>query len=320
MIYIIKGKEELLIREQINKICSQNDVEIIRFDGNDKSFSLPAILSSCMEKSLFASKNIVLVRDPSFLIEKYDDSVLEPLFTYVSSPAYDTDLVLYTLDNKFNTKLKAYRNVATNAEVLNFEAYDYRQFNSYVTYEIGKAGIDISDDASNLLNQLCRKSVTLFMQNLEVLKNYPEKINSEVVAKLCTASDDINSFELINAITNNDLSKAISLERTMLGENDSVLSIIGLLAAQLRFLYHFSYLLNGGYKKSEIQEELKIENYRYTKSLETLQKLKMEQIIKLLEELSKLEIECKSDFSLKDSSRFELFIIKLLKKNIYASN
>lgn len=320
MIYVIKGKEEILIRQQIDKICSQVDIEIIRFDGSDKTFSLQVMLDTCMERSLFASKNIILVKDPYFLIDKCDDNALLPLTNYIISPNYDTDLVLYTYDNKFNTKLKAYKSVCSNAQLFTFDTYDYKQFNNYVDYEINKANLNISKDAINLLNQICRRNVTLFMQNLEVLKNYPDKIDTDVINKLCTASDDINSFELINAITNNNLSKAISLERLLINENGDVLSVIGLLSAQLRFLYHFAYLLDRGYKKNDILEELKIENYRYSKSMETLDNLKMKQIIRLLEDLSKLDIECKSDYTLKDTSRLELFIINLLKNNIYASN
>ncbi len=320
MIYVIKGSEELAIRKQIDKICQGEDLDIVRISGDDE-FLIDEIIDACNGKSLFASKSIVLVKDPYFLINKVDENKLEKFYKYLENPAYDSDLVLYSLEDKFNTKLKAYNKVKSNAELFNFEEYDRKQFNSFAYYELNASKLDINKEAVYLLIDICRNDSSLFMQNIEVLKNYPGKIDSDVINKLCTASDDINSFDLINAITDNDLDKAINLERTMLeNSDDGILGIISLLAGQLRFLYQFSYLLSKNYDKKAILDEMKMSDYRYSKSLETIKKLKMPQILEMLKSLSDLDIACKSDFSLKDSSKFELLIIQLLMKREYARN
>lgn len=320
MIYVIKGEEELFIKQKINSFLNEEDVEIVKLDGTSKDFSIQEMLNACMENSLFGSKNVVLVKDPPFLIRKIDDNQLVDLMNYISNPEYETDLIFYTYEDKFNAKLKSYKSVLSNAELLDYRTYDYKEFNNYVYEQVSKAKLDINSDALGILNQICKRSATLLQQNIEVLKNYPEKITVQAVQKLCTSSDDNDSFELINAITNKDISKTIYLQRKMLSENDSVLSVIGLLAAQLRFLYHLSYLNDNGYRKADILDELKIQEYRYTKSMETIRKLSRNQIIDLLSQLSDLDIKCKSDYSIPDSSRFELFILQLLKKGTYAGN
>lgn len=320
MIYVIKGSEELAIRKQIDKICEGEDLDVVRINGDDE-FLIDEIIDACNGKSLFASKSIVLVKDPYFLINKVDENKLEKFYKYLENPAYDSDLVLYSLEDKINTKLKAYKKVIENAELFNFEEYDRKQFNSFAYYELNVSKLDINKDAANLLIDICRNNSSLFMQNIEVLKNYPGKIDNDVVNRLCTASDDINSFDLINAITDNDLDKAINLERIMLDKSDNgILGIIALLSGQLRFLYQFSYLLSKNYDKKAILDEMKMSDYRYSKSLETIKKLKMPQILEMLKSLSDLDIACKSDFSLKDSSKFELLIIQLLMKREYARN
>lgn len=320
MIYVIKGSEELAIRKQIDKICQGEDLDIVRISGDDE-FLIDEIIDACNGKSLFASKSIVLVKDPYFLINKVDENKIEKFYKYLENPAYDSDLVLYSLEDKINTKLKAYKKVIENAELFNFEEYDRKQFNSFAYYELNASKLDINKEAVYLLIDICRNDSSLFMQNIDVLKNYPGKIDSDVINKLCTASDDINSFDLINAITDNDLDKTINLERIMLeNSDDGILGIISLLAGQLRFLYQFSYLLSKNYDKKTILDEMKMSDYRYSKSLETIKKLKMPQILEMLKSLSDLDIACKSDFSLKDSSKFELLIIQLLMKREYARN
>ena len=118
----------------------------------------------------------------------------------------------------------------------------------------------------------------------------------------------------MNALTSKDISKAIAVERKLLNENDSVLSVIGLLASQLRYLYQIAYYVSAGKKKSEIMELCNINEYRYSKAIQTINVLDKKQIIRLLAQLSDLDIKCKSDNSVSDNSRFELFILELLKK------
>lgn len=317
MIYIIEGQESIFISNKIKQLSNQIDADVIKFEGN---FSLYEMVNACNTPSLFSNKNVVLVKDPYFLCKKVDEKELEPLFNYVASPIFETDLVFYTLDDKFNSKLKAYKNISTNAEIIKYNSYDYKNFNTYVNQEIRRANLNINNDAAYLLNQMCKRSATLLNQNIEVLSNYPEKITTQVVSKLCTASDDNDSFELINAITAKDINKTVSLERRMLSDVDSIYSIIGLLAAQLRFLYQLSYCLNKGMKKSQIVDEMNISDYRYDKSIDALKKLNMKQIINLLDQLSKLDIKCKTDNSIDDQTRFELFILQLLEKGNHASN
>lgn len=320
MIYIIEGEEQIFIENKIKQLLKQDDCEIIKFDGNNKNFDINVLVESCLGNSLFSQKTIVLVKDAPFLTRKYDEKELQKVLEYVNNPVFETDLIFYTYENKHNGKLKGYKSICKNAQVIEFNSYDYKNFNTYVNQQINSNNLNIERDAAYLLNTICKRNATLLNQNIEILMNYPDRITTEVISKLCTSSDDNNSFEMINALTNKDITKAIYIERKMLNENDSVLAVIGLLASQLRFLYQLSYYISVGKKRNEIIEITRCSDGRYNKSIETLAKLKTIQIIELLSELSKLDIKCKTDNSIPDSSRFELFILNLLKKDNYASN
>ena len=320
MIYIIEGEEEVFIRKKINQIIKTSQSEVISFDGNDSSFNINEVFDACVSNTLFSSGSIVLVKDAPFLVKKVDDKYLDRLYEYIDNPVYETELIFYSFENRLNGKLKAYKSILKNAQLITLNSYDYKNFNTYVNQQIIQNDLKINKDAIIELGSICKRNATLLNQNIEVLKNYPGTITLEVVNKLCSASDDNDSFELVNALTNKDISKAILLERKMLKENDSIFSIIGLLSAQLRFLYQLGYLLSIKTNKNDIIDELKCSEYRYNKSLETLRKLNQKQIIKLLSDLSKLDVTCKNDNSIDSNSRFELFILNLLKKENYASN
>ncbi|MBQ2657709.1 MAG: DNA polymerase III subunit delta, partial [Erysipelotrichaceae bacterium] len=238
----------------------------------------------------------------------------EPVYNYVDNPVYETDLIFYTYQNNFNNRLKVFKKINENAQLITLNSYDYRNFNSYVRTRLNEEGLKLNNEVVTLLSNICKRSATLLNSNLEVLKLYPETITAQVINRLCSASDDNDSFELINALTSKDISKAISSERKLLNENDSALSVIGLLASQLRYLYQIAYYVSAGKKKAEIMELCNINEYRYNKAMATINVLDKRQIIELLYKLSDLDIKCKSDNSVSDSSRFELFILELLKK------
>ena len=318
MIYVIKGSEVCFIEDKIKEICADSD-NVLKFDGNSKDFSVYDMLDACGANSLFAEKTIVVVKDPPFLIKKIDDKDLNAVMDYVNHPLYETDLILYSLEDKFNSKLKAYKQVIDNADLMSFDSFDYKSFNTYAASRIKKENLKISKDCMNLLITMCKRDATLFNKNLELLCLYPDDITIDVVNKLCTSSDDNISFDLINAITNKDISKAIVAERRLLSDNETI-GIVNLLASQLRSLYAIAYMSSKGYKNSEICAEMNYTDYRLNLALETLKKLSMQRIIYMLSQLSRLDILYKSDNSISDVSRFELFILEMLKKEEYAGN
>ena len=320
MIYIIQGQEPCFIREKINEISSGNEGEISYFDGNDKNLSIASIVEACEGNSLFSQGSIVLVDQPFFLIRKCEEKDIRPLLDYIEHPLYDTHLVFYTYQNNFNSKLRFFKQICQNAQLITLNSLDHKNFANYVRSRINEEKIDFTSDAVYYLIDICRRNATLFNQNLEILKLYPGKIDGKAVAKLCTASDENDGFEMINALTSRDVSKAIAVERKLLKESDSILSVIGLLANQLRFLYLISYLASTGKNNREIQEISGASEYRISKANETLRQLKVDQILELLHKLSELDIRCKSDYSIPDSVKFEIFILEFLKRGSYAGN
>lgn len=320
MIYLIDGQEQYFISEKINEICQGDGKEIIRFDGFTNDISCDDIVDACESNSLFAEKKVVLVYEPLFLIKKVDENKTKKLIDYVNHPLYETDLVFYTYANSFNTKLKIYKIFANNSQIISLNSLDYRNFNNYVREQAHQYNLEISYDAINYLGSICKKDATLLHSNLEILSLYPGIINTDVINKLCTSSDEGGYFDLVNTLINKNVSLAISIERKMLSDNESILGIIGLLASQLRFLYYVSYLRSINKSKNQIISICQTSENRINKAFESLKNLRSAQIMELLSKLCLLDCRCKTDSSISEQAYFELFILDFLKKGNYASN
>ena len=315
MIYVIQGQEEYFIAQKINEIISDAKGDIIRFNGSDNQFSIDEMLNACMSNSLFSQYATILVSDPYFLTKKIDDKELKQLYEYINNPAYESDLVFYTYTNSFNQKLKIYKDIISNAQVFNFENYNYQNYQNYTRGQIQEAHLDITKEAIDELINMCDKSATLFHQNLEILSLYPDKIDTNVIKQLCCEPEMVDAFKLINAFTDKDISRAISVERKMFSENDSLYSIIGLLAGQLRFIYQVAYYVDNNKNIKEIIELTNSNENRIKMTKKVLEKIGKDQIIELLAKLSDLDCQYKRNDCLSDRQLFELFILNLLKKS-----
>jgi len=320
VIYLIYGQEDYFIRQKINELISNAKGEIVHFNGSDNDFTINKMLDACLTNNLFSDFQTILVNDPYFLTKKLEDNELKDLYEYINNPIYESDLILYTYINSFNLRLKLFKDLSKNAQIFNFEKYNYQNFNNYTRQRISETKLNISKDAVEDLINICNYNASLFEKNLEILNLYPDKIDKEVVKALCQEPEEIDAFKLINALTDKNITKTITIERKMFSQSDSLYSIIGLLAGQLRFLYQVAYLDSKGMSTSQIMEITNANEIRIRKSKETLNKLNMDQILDLLNELSNLDCKYKSDNSISDLSRFELFVLNLLKRNNYASN
>lgn len=319
MIYVIKGSEASFIEAKLKELTKGYN-DLIKLDGSSKDFSIDEMLEACNTNSLFSDKNIVLVKDPYFLIKKVDDKELDNLYAYIASPAYECDLILYTLEDKFNVKLKAYKQIIANAELISLDALDYKNFNNYCYSRLNEEGIKINRNLAYYLTNICKRDASLFNQNLEVLKLYPGNIDEDVIDKLCTSSDNNLVYDLINAICAKDINKSIIFERKLLSNTDSILGVIALLANSLRQTYYIGFLYDKGYRKAEIVNECKISEFIINKSLDMLNKYDKHTIINLLNDLSTLECSCKADYGIPDNSKFELFLLRMMENKSYASN
>ena len=120
MIYILTGEESFLVESKLNDIINEKkDSLLSRFDGNDKTFNIDDLLGACSNVNLFNPATLVLVKDAPFLVNKVGDDV-DKILDYCDSPLYENDLVFYTLDNKFNERLKTYKDISKNAQVFKF--------------------------------------------------------------------------------------------------------------------------------------------------------------------------------------------------------
>lgn len=311
MIYIIKGEEKHLIKDKLKEFSS-TDRSLVKLDGQSVDFTIAKMVDACKQIDLFADFNTVLVKDAPFLIDKYDGKDINILLDYINNPLYECDLVFYTYDNLYNEKLKLFKEIANNAQVLRYERFKKGDYQNKCKRMLNEALIKLDYESYSYLVDNCFPDLDLFSRNLEILKLYPDKLDIFVLKSLISIKDEQDIFKLINAITAKNVSLAITLVKKYLKYDDNILGLISLLSNQLRLLYSISYYQSIGKTKNEIQELLNINPYRLQKAYESISNFDMKEILSLLNKLAQLDYNIKVDSSLDDKLRIELFILELL--------
>lgn len=314
MISIIYGDETYLIQEKLSEITRKNsDSNILKLDGSDRGFSIAELVDSCRSFDLFSNKQLIFVKDPAFLIKKYDENDINVLLDYCQKPNYETDLVFYTFDIIFNERLKVFKDIASNADVIKLSKLSKNEFFSYAKNIINNSNINIDKDAINILVNSVNFDLSLLKQNIEILKLYPDRVDSKALSHLITYSNEEDVFNLINALTTKQSSLAIKYANKLMDNDESILRLISTLASQLRFLYCVGYYQSQGKKTNEIMNILNVKSsYRIEKANESLKHIDLDEIEGLLSKLADLDYECKKDNDINDRLKLELFIVSMM--------
>ena len=313
MIYVIYGNEPFLINQKLNSIIKDHsDAYVTRFNGLDSSFSIDEMLNTCQSIGLFASKSLVIVKDPYFLIKKVDDKLTSSFIDYVNNQIYESILVLYTLDNMFNTRLKIFKDISLNAQIIELNKMKKYDFFNYARSLIKERALNISKDGIELLVNNSNYDISLIVSNLDILSLYPDYLDESAIKKLISFPNEDDTFLLINALTQKKISLSISLANKLLENDESVLKLISTIGAQLRYLYEVSYLFSINKSFNEICKITNSKEYRVTKALETLKILKEKDILRLQNKLADLDFKIKTQSDISDKLNLELFIVSLM--------
>ena len=121
-----------------------------------------------------------------------------------------------------------------------------------------------------------------------------------------------DNFALIDALLQKRTADVFRLIRDYRQVNESILPLLATIGTSLRYLYGVDYLRRRGWSRQQIAEEIGKPNcsvYRVQKAEETLQRTDMYRILEMLKDLSALDEAIKTDSSLSESARFDLFLL-----------
>ncbi len=289
----IYGKENLLKRQIVDKIRQATDGDVHFLWGDETSFKeLKEIFAS---SSLFSKGNIVIIWNIDALISTINKNDYKNFLEFIKNINLPDRIVLVSLKDKIPAK-EPFKSLIKIVEIIHSPSLTPSAFAASIKKKIEKEGKSIDDETLKYLFSKLKNDLYYAKQEIEKLLIYTKdkkKITKEDIDNIVIPKIEENVFAFIDRFFKKD-KKAVEIFKNLMETTHHPFEIQSLILTQANKLLLFKTLLEQGKTPDAIFSQMKI---MYPPQKATIQKLSAvltkEELIDLIKELYKLEIEQK---------------------------
>ena len=210
--YWLEGEEEfyidMLMDYAEHHILPEADAafNLTVFYGRDANW--PDVVNACSRYPMFAQKQVVLLKEAQQMKE------IDKLENYITNPLASTILVVSYKGKTIDGRSRLAKLLKQHGEVLTAKKLYDNQLPGWTTDFIQSKGYTITPRALNLLVDHIGNDLSRIANEFEkVSMNLAERknITEDDIEKYVGISKEYNVFELQQALSNKDLSKAITI-------------------------------------------------------------------------------------------------------------
>lgn len=211
-IYWLEGEEDYFIDEVMEyaerHILNETEASfnLTIFYGKDAEYA--EVLNACRRYPAFAERQVVLLKEAQQM------KAIDTLESYFEKPASTTILVVGYKGKTLDGRYKFSKTVKKTAEVLHAKKMYENQLPGWTNGYVQSKGLSILPNALSLLvahvgNDLSR--ITNEVDKLALNLGKEQPINEDHIEKYIGISKDYNVFQLNDAISSRNLTKALSI-------------------------------------------------------------------------------------------------------------
>ena len=308
--YLIESEDSLSLKKERESIIKDNnfqDATISIYDLQEQELS--NALEDLDTYSFLSPKKVIIIDNIESI--KYDDykDDLNHLFKYIDNPNPDNLLIIES--KKLNNTLKITKELKSKCKYISVE-FDSKK---YIKDLLKNYKID--NNTINLLDEYCLSDITKIDGECSKLMNYKidnktitkEDIEELVVKKLGDEKD--LTFAFSRSLAERNIKEALLKYHELLSYDIEPLSIIGLLASQIRIIYQVKLLEKNNLSDKEIANTLEEKSdYRIRKTRELTRLYSEEDLLSLMKRLSDMDYKIKTT-DVDGKNLLELFIINI---------
>ena len=304
--YLILSTDKIVIDSKINDIVKKiknEGTEIIKMDLTINT--LQDVLEELNTYNFLSDVKILVLYNATFIEgDTTYDKELKSLEKYLEEK---TDNYFIMVAEKKSTK-KSIENLLKNVTIIE-ENINVEQLikNNLETYKMDNSTIKYLIDT-------CHNSNERIINELTKLKLYkyddPAKLITRKDIDLIVVKEyDDNVFDLVNAITNRNKTKALELYQRLSEKEDSTV-LVGTIASKIRLLYSIKVMRDKKYTMDEMAEILGVKKAAISISLESCDNFSNTRLLSLLKELSDIDLKSKTGTKNLDL-QFKLFLMNI---------
>ncbi len=245
-IYFFHGLENFLIDEAVNEIKTHhNNAQISFFE---EECNIDTIIEKTQSTGLFATSNLIIIKNPLFLTKTIDKQDSEKWLTLFSSITEPNTIIIYAHKNidlrkKIGSTLsKKYQSKRFDP----FKDWEDEKFMQWLKMRLSKKHVTIEPDALNMLCQISNKNLQQCANDINNIITYigdKKNITITYIKTMCTIQQS-NIYKLTESIKKRNYQDCFKIFQQLKIAGEEPIKLIGLLTANFRFFLQLLLLQN----------------------------------------------------------------------------
>jgi len=308
--YLIESEDSLSLEREIKKIIDDNsfiEAEVNTFDLEEVEIS--KALEDLDTYNFLNPKKVVIIKNIDVL--KYDDykNEIVHLLEFINQKV--EDILLIITSKKLNNVSKVTKELKKVCLYINYEI----DSKTFIKEQL--SGYKIDNRTINFLDEQCLGDITRLYNECAKLKNYKyeekeityDDVELLTIKKLGDPRD--LTFAFSRSLALRDIKSSLEKYHELLNYDVEPLSIIGLLASQIRIIYQVKLLEKKKLNDKEIADRLEEKSdYRIKKTRELTRLYTEEELLELMQKLGDIDLKIKTT-DVDPNSLIELFILNI---------
>ena len=319
MIYLVFGEQELMINRLVEKLAKEtlgeiDEFNLVTFDAY--KYPLYEIVNDASTLPFMSDKKVVVVKNSYFLTGENPKVDFEQSFNeleeYLNNQNDGVTVIFSVVSAKLDERKSLVKKIKEKAKIYALDNVNKKDLPRVVRQMFDKRGMSITNDALTEFINRCGEDMYLINNEIEKLSCYKNDLDTKDINLMTPKKLEDNVFDMIDAIFNKKEDKVFKIYYDLKVNNSEPITLISLIASQVRFMYQVMVLKDKGYSESNIANELSCHPYRVKVALEKVYRLNKIDLTMLLEDLSSLDINIKSG-EIDRFVGFELFLLNACK-------
>jgi DNA polymerase-3 subunit delta len=319
-VYLMYGSESYFmhdLRKEITKrAANQGEENVLVYDLEE--VPIQEVVADAETYPFFSDKNIIIAVNPVFLKAKAEklpfEHDLQALENYVQQPADYSILVLVAPYEKIDERKKISKQLKKHATVAVCNPIKEEDAADWIHSLASSFGIKIQDEALEVIQAETATDLYLLESELMKLAMYVGEggfVSKEIAEQLISHTANSSSLRLVDAVIEQDLTKAITIFKELEKLNEEPIALIGLLAFQYRTMLRVKLLQQKGYSQFQMQKQLGVHPYVVKIAMRRERQFTYEQLADIISELTEADTKMKQS-SMDKGLIFELLLYRLV--------
>lgn len=320
-VYLFYGEERYFIEKIKEQLISQLTPligdEIVTYDL--EQVSIEEVITDAETIPFLNEKKLIFAHNPTFLLAKQSrPSVthrIQALESYLENPASYTILVFIAPYERLDNRKKITKLIKKHSIHFFSESIQEQNLSAWID-EIGKQyGITFTDEARLIIEAEHASNLAILQNEIEKIADYMGKgqeVTKDVVLQLLSQTEDMSVLQLVDAVLERNLYKAITIYKSLQKMNEEPISMIALLAYQFRMMLQVKLLSVQGLNEFAMRKEINAHPYVIKLAYQRSRHFSIERLEQIMMMFSETDIKMKQGLIEKDIA-FELLLYNLIK-------